>query len=226
MAPIACSERKKNEMSGNKKSAKSTRKTVKPDVQKPGRSAPSVTSKPIIVTNRPILKDPMMVSGASRAEEADKKNLAHVSEPRLEPIDEKPAETETPKSAKPEVVAPDKEPREADPTAKAEPESPVEKTVPENQKADSGIDAKPDKKDDKGVGEQAQAVRDAAVQELIESRRYELPINAVEKRKAKHFVILGILLAVILALVWADIALDAGLIRIDGVKPVTHFFSN
>jgi hypothetical protein len=39
-------------------------------------------------------------------------------------------------------------------------------------------------------------------------------------------VALGVVLAIVLALAWADIALDAGLIQINGVKPVTHFFSN
>ena len=36
---------------------------------------------------------------------------------------------------------------------------------------------------------------------------------------AKRIVILGVLLAVLLALAWVDIALDAGLVNVNGVKP-------
>jgi hypothetical protein len=39
-------------------------------------------------------------------------------------------------------------------------------------------------------------------------------------------VLLGIVLAVVLAVAWVDVALDAGLIQLGSVKPVTHFFSN
>jgi hypothetical protein len=38
--------------------------------------------------------------------------------------------------------------------------------------------------------------------------------------------LLGILLVVVLAVAWVDIALDAGLVEIGNVKPMTHFFSN
>jgi hypothetical protein len=39
-------------------------------------------------------------------------------------------------------------------------------------------------------------------------------------------VALGVLLSLVLILAWADIALDAGIIQLGNVKPVTHFFSN
>lgn len=37
------------------------------DVAKPGKSAPAPTSKPIIITNRPVLKDPMMSEGSDQS---------------------------------------------------------------------------------------------------------------------------------------------------------------
>jgi hypothetical protein len=73
---------------------------------------------------------------------------------------------------------------------------------------------------------EALAKHDEAIQQLVDSKQYFLPINAVEKRKTRHFVILGVLLSVLLLLAWGDIALDAGLIQISGIKPATHFFSN
>jgi hypothetical protein len=89
-------------------------------------------------------------------------------------------------------------------------------------------DAKP--KTDKAADDKQQAAElakhEAATQKLIESEQYFLPINSVEKRKARRFVVLGIVLALLLAIAWADIALDAGLIHIHGVKAFTHFFSS
>ena len=68
--------------------------------------------------------------------------------------------------------------------------------------------------------------RQAAIDKLTDNKKYYLPINAVEKRRSRRFVILGIILSLLLILAWADIALDSGLIHINGIKPLTHFFSN
>jgi len=73
---------------------------------------------------------------------------------------------------------------------------------------------------------EAQAKHDEAIQKLIDAKQYFLPINAVELRKTKHFVVLGVIFSLLLLVAWADIALDAGLVQIPGIKPVTHFFSN
>lgn len=188
-------------MSSDKKPAKETRKASKPDVERPGKSAPSGTSKPVIVTNRPILKDPMMVEADTSNEDEEQENLAHSSGPKLQPLEE----------PKEQPTKPDKK-EDKQPTKEAPQAPEAQNTEP------------PEEKPEKEVAEQPG--RDAAVEELINSRKYELPINAVEKRKAKHFVVLGVLLAVLLALAWADIALDAGLVHINGIQPVTHFFSN
>ncbi|HEX8182640.1 MAG TPA: hypothetical protein VF575_03490 [Candidatus Saccharimonadales bacterium] len=61
---------------------------------------------------------------------------------------------------------------------------------------------------------------------LVEQKSYFLPINAVEKRRSKHVFIFGLILIILLALLWIDLALDAGFIMIDGIRPITHFFSN
>jgi hypothetical protein len=177
----------------------------KPDVGHPDKSAPPTTSKPVIVTNRPILKDPMMIDENSDADSDGKGKLAHTDAPTLQPP-EASSESGAEKS-KPE---PPKESPQTEPEASSEPE-------PETPKQD-------DNDNDQEAVKQTQ--HSVAIQELIDSRKYELPINAVEKRKTKHFVVLGVVLAVFLALVWVDIALDADLIHISGIKPVTHLFSN
>jgi hypothetical protein len=282
-------------------------KTKKPDggkaiidVAHPGKSAPSANSKSVIVGNRPLLKDPMMVdepnsqsydsTDSSLAKVSNKSGVQPLTAPLLET--EKPDETNTPpEAAKPseensgpslkaiEAVEPDKTlPEAEDETVadqqsaadqSAEPPKPAE--TPDDKAdgaADDGPDdheseagqpqpkesEKPDQSDqpapskpetkpaetnggeptpqskDKAKQTEAEAdqetKRQAAIDKLTDNKKYYLPINAVEKRRSRRFVILGIILSLLLILAWADIALDSGLIHINGIKPLTHFFSN
>lgn len=216
-------------MSDDKKPAKNTKKPSKPDVEKPGKSAPSPTSKPVIVTHRPIMKDPMVVTDDDGAgEKKGKEDLAHTTGPKLQPLHKTEEKAEDKAEDQADEKAPESVEEKPGPQDEA-PEAPTEnsESKTENEPAaqeDSQGEAKTQQKADVEASQKKEQA--AAVQKLIESRRYELPINAVEKRKTKRFVVLGILLAILLVLVWADIALDAGLIKVNGVKPVTHFFSN
>lgn len=198
-------------MSKDKKPARASDKKAKPDVSRPGRSAPSSTSRPVIVTNRPILKDPMVINVKSDDDSPGEDNLTHAGAPKLQPLGTEPVQ----EPAEEKASSPSSEPEAKLGAVPAD--DPVREPKPESE-------PKSDEKDEIEAAEHAK--QQAAVQELVDSRKYELPINSVEKRKAKHFVVLGILLAVLLALAWGDIALDAGLIHVNGVKPATHFFSN
>lgn len=226
-------------MSESKKSTKSTKKTVaKPDVEQPGKSAPAATSKPVIVTHRPIMKDPMMVEDDESTGNAPKEDLAHAIGPKLQPLS-KPEEPEAgPKTNKEEpaaepdssesetakpAVEPEKKPENEPEAPEPDEGEPDEDRVPESRPAGQDSAEPKQKAEADAARKKEQAI---AVEKLIMSGKYRLPINSVEKRKTKRFVALGILLAIILVLVWADIALDAGLIKAGGVKPVTHFFSN
>jgi hypothetical protein len=237
------------------------------DVSKPGKAAPADNSKSVIVTSRPIMKDPMVVEDQPEViEQAAQKITVKTGGKTIEPLsapeveqqvepklktDKKPTvadlsqaatvevEPETPKVDKPAPPAEDKpapeqetpaEPTPSAPEPAKEPEPapaapPSEPTPsdPESDKGDKGNEASLEAEEAKAA---EKAKHDQEVQKLIDSKQYFLPINAVEKRKSKRFVALGIVLSVILALAWADIALDAGLVQISGVKPVTHFFSN
>ena len=124
---------------------------------------------------------------------------------------------------------------------KPEPETPTKPDQPDQPPSDEtdGAESKPAEADtgeatsqSKEKAKQAEAEtnqeaqRQAAIDKLADSKKYYLPINAVEKRRSRRFVILGIILSLLLIVAWADIALDAGLIHVNGIKPVTHFFSN
>ncbi len=253
------------------------------DVEQPDKSPPSGNSKSVIVSNRPLLKDPMMleskpeIDGQPPVADDDKSSKepeAKLSDAptigsltatapllKTEEDDDQPEPAKTPEtkpdSEKPvETAAPPPEPAEADP-AEAAPEPPVAKPdkpeikpaaadkAEKPEKADKPEPPEPDKPEPEKPGSSGeespkstpdntrqaeieaaeQAKHQAGIDKLADSKKYFLPINAVEKRRSKRFVALGILLSLLLAAAWVNIALDAGLIELNGLKPLTHFFS-
>lgn len=226
--------------------AEADKKTGKPsgtkkiiDVAHPGESAPSGNSKSVIVNSRPLLKDPMVnePEADNAAKMPDKEPAKETAEPEFK---SKPEAELKPKPEK--TVKPPADTASADEPDTAEPDT-EQATEPDDKATDGNTDdedSKPETADDekqaadkgKDPAKQleaeavAEAEHQATIAKLVGSKQYYLPINTVEKRKAKRFVVIGILLAVILVLAWADIALDAGLIHVHGIKPVTHLFSN
>lgn len=258
------------------------------DVSHPDKTAPSGNSKSVIVTNRPIMKDPMVVDEAEGSEENSTEKLTAKTEAVISPPgdsnDQKDeSKSKSSKSKKsdtkdePELKAEDgkktiavlaeeaavkKEEKEADakdeqsdelpgPEIEDKPEikppepeedEPAEAKVPEPETEktdDPAEDEKPEDNTDGGQSKNDRTVteadaeeaakaekHDAAIKKLVDSKQFFLPINAVEKRRSKRVMALGIILSILLVLLWIDIALDASLIEIDGIKPVTHFFSN
>ncbi|PIZ62500.1 hypothetical protein COY17_02440 [Candidatus Saccharibacteria bacterium CG_4_10_14_0_2_um_filter_52_9] len=216
------------------------------DVAHPNTSLPADTSKPVIITNRTMVKDPMMVavSDGNNTEPSvpTVEKLEPLSAPLLEVLKDEPKAKTEPKSKpepKPEPSEPEPEPEPVAEVPAEEPElekpEQVEKTelAPEPEKATESEDAteeKPPADNKTPTQEKAEAnveqdKQRQSIQKLVDSKQYNLPINAVEQRRTKRFIVLGIVLCVVLALAWFEIALDAGLINIDGIKPFTHFFS-
>ena len=188
------------------------------DVTHPGKSAPSDSSKPVLVTNRPMLKDPMMVD-----EDENTKTEGMPSRETVTVTKNKPAVDPLKATALPPPDSTEKSPagpaKPSETTKSAEPATPA-------KDGDDEPSAAEQTEQQLAAEAEADAKHDAEIQKLVEAKQYFLPVNAVEKRRSQRVVILGIVLSVVLALAWADIALDAGLIQIGGVKPVTHFFSN
>jgi len=230
-----------------KKSGANAAKAAKPakaapivDVAHPGKTAPPANSKSVIIRSGPILKDPMVVDEITESEDVSDKG-ADTDKPALRsptaPLlpSEKPAEATEITDLVP-AVKPDK-PSPADSSDKAaKPDPPAESTATKAKPAktaesdttdDESAPAK-DTKDAKAIEAAAaeEAKHQDAIDKLAESKQYYLSINTVEKRRSRRFVALGIILSLLLILAWADIALDAGIIHVNGVKPVTHFFSN
>lgn len=251
------------------------------DVIAPGKAAPSPTGRPIIVSNRPMIKDPMEPSTKSRpttvppveggtshvgrsigVEPESKLSSAEQSpDPMVSAIgagmpskdDKEPGDV--PAAAEPTrpapVVMPPKDPAPELAPAKsattgseavaitAQPPAPSPDPMP--AAADSIADDDVGKKDssidrpqpgDVAAAEKASAAEKAAVAEraaqekIIASGQYYLPIAGAGRQRGVQRAVLILLLVVLLGLAWLDIAMDAGIIHIHGVQPVTHFFSN
>lgn len=172
--------------------------------QKPAVTPESESHK-IIVTHRSVIK----------------------AEPSTAPEVGLPVKAATPKAAaviepvKPVAPAPTTVSKKIEPLTPPEPITAEEEAEPEQAEpaADPAINAI--------VNEEAEASKSSArLTELVENGTYFLPINSREKRRAKRTAIAGTALIVLLGAAWVNIALDAGLIAINGVEPLTHFFSD
>lgn len=216
-------------------------KTVKPpaksaakvfDVAKPGKSMATATSRPVIVSNGPLLPDPMMSDGSSDArpgvgnsprltikplsddDGTDKKVAVN-----KKPVEEAPAaEAEAPKDVpKDEPQAPETEEKVEEPA----PETSETEEVP----ADIGGDTPPSLENKAQKEAEAAAKQQAELDKLTESRDYFLPINAVERRRSKVVVWSLLVLSLVLGLVLVNFLLDADVLTINGVKPLTNLFN-
>lgn len=203
--------------------------------------------KPGIVAHRPVLRahnDGDAANGvdtdssSDRPSESDKEKMAHSAGVTLTPIEsfdesdgpknkragtpDRPTEEEAPDTGGNDTVAepPPKTDRDIAPAS-----PPANENIPDKQSPSSANPAKDAKQQEEAEAAE-KAERDRQVQGLITSRRYELPIKTVEDRQTRRFVLLGTGLAVILIVLWLDIALDAGLIHMGGLHAPTHFFSN
>lgn len=271
-------------------SKKSSKKII--DVSHPGKTAPAGNSKSVIVSNRPIMKDPMVVdqdespetlpeapltprkSGeaviqplseeevktspklnktsdskdekdkqdsksdgkktiAELAVEADAKAEEQTSDKATEKTESEPepeVQTETEASEKTiEPLSPvddeSKSAPQSGPAADPEPASEDKDSIPDERDKNADQSASRSVTEAEEAEAAAKAKRDNELQKLVTSKKYFLPINAVEKRRSKRVILFGVALSLILILAWVDIAIDAGLINV-GVKPLTHFFSN
>lgn len=171
------------------------------DVAHPNNSAPSDTSKPVIVANRAILRDPMMTANSPTDNVA---SVQPANKLNIQPPATIGTEVATEIKSEPTTVS------EVQPSNSAGAAPPDAKTATEQQSAEAEILAK----------------RDAELQALVDSKRYFLPIDAVEQQQTKQFIIIGVVVSLVLVLIWLDLALDAGLIKLGGLKALTHFFTS
>lgn len=78
--------------------------------------------------------------------------------------------------------------------------------------------------DAKKKADDAEAARVAEQEQIIASRRYYLPVTNTDARRGAARSLLVLLLVLVLTAVWFDVVLDAGILHIGGLQPLTHFF--
>lgn len=206
------------------------------DIAHPGTTKPSDNSKNVIVNNRATLKDPM-VAGSTRPEiipekeasDTDSTKQVKAESPTIKPLNLPDENTGDAPEAEP--VAQDTSNENDIISNKAdEPEVAGESVydlVPESSKTGDEQSADAAQKILEAEAEK-KAAHDAEIQKLVDSKDYYLDINVshAQKKQTKKFIIIGAVLGVVLLLAWLDIALDASIIHIGGLKSLTHFFSS
>jgi hypothetical protein len=199
------------------------------DVTSPGKTAPSASSRPIVVTNRSVLaSDPMIVEAKpTPGSDASSDVMMHRTAKTIEPmaadaqvavVGNAPlAETALVQMTAPETITPpepvQEEPKTLTPPAAAPaPEEPLRDAEAAASAAESEAVA-------------AEEARQQKLEELVETRAYAVPINAVQRKRSRMFIAAMCILAVVLALVLVDAVLDANIIKLPNGIPHTHFFS-
>jgi hypothetical protein len=225
------------------------------DVAGPDTSAAEPSARPILVTNRPIMKDPMVVEKEKNNEENEelasnttKKLATGSSKSRIEPLsaptipeetksteaeskidepknsDEEKPKTDDTESAEVTKSQDEQEPPKKDREEPKNTESTESDTGPSEDQEPSKPESKsPEQKETEEAVKKAE--HEAAIQKIVDSKKYYVPVNTVEKRRSKRFVALGALLSLFLIIAWLDVALDAGLVNLSTNLPHTHFFS-
>lgn len=206
------------------------------DVAKPGKTPASASARPIIVTHKPMVDDPMVSKGQPAKADDEKPSGEPVTknsdvpmshgEKILEPLHEdtaaEPKEAAAAEEAKDEAVS-------ETPTEQAD--APVEKTKedkPAEQPSDaaaSDINAAAEELNEKKVKQEAEAKenkeeieRQEKVSKLIEEKQYYVKVGeAHHKRQSKSVGV--ILLCLLLVLIAVYLAIDAGLIKTDFELP-------
>lgn len=170
------------------------------DVAKPGETAATANSRPIILNKSPAIQDPMVnkVDEESKAEpaivapSASRKVISPLG-PEDSPTEVTDHAEQTDKSTEPEPETPESQPKtdaeiEADEvSAKATEKAADTKQLEEDQK------------------------RQELVEKLVKSKQYFVPIGAVSKRRNNR-ILASILILVLLVFIGGVAAIDAELI--------------
>ncbi len=188
------------------------------DVAKPVKSAAPATPA-ALVTNRPVLSDSgaVDVSGdeAMASGEVKPQPAATGGHLKIQPLNP---------DTKPESDTPPANSNEETATDNSKDSSPVVNDSIDDDADDTATRGKAPNAEDEDLAAKRAAERQAQLDKIAEARTYYLPINQVVRRRSRHVAAAGLVLIVCLGIAWADVALDAGLITIPGVKAPTHFF--
>lgn len=199
------------------------------DITPPGESEPETSSRPVLVTHRPMVLDPMVKDDAKEVVDIEEKTpeepVVH-GEKVIKPLSES------------EAAAPDEsEESESDEPAKEESSSSAEATEDDGSSGDKGDlssealakeeaaiveavadQATEDKKKKNKTSDEEKALQET-VQKHIADKKYFVPIGkATRRRKNRRALVVLFLLILVTAGGYA--AIDAGYIKTDIKLPI------
>lgn len=207
------------------------------DVLHPDEAMPSTTSRPVIVTNRPMVGGDPMISSQETPETPTSANSLLTAPPvnrqakDVAPLHAADAvkTSEAPAPKQKDEVSEEAE-KPAEKIAEPKPEPPANENVEaEHSKPMDKTASIATVDDDQDIVETeaalqaktAEQARQEELEALILKGTYHLPINKVARRKME--LVLSSLLILLLLLALLDLLLDMGLLKLSGV-PHTNFF--
>ncbi|HSX44943.1 MAG TPA: hypothetical protein VLF39_02415 [Candidatus Saccharimonadales bacterium] len=195
------------------------------DITKPGKSAPSSTGRPIIVTNRSIVKDPTLKQGEHAStdpevsDDDDSEDLKTVSNQAkdLEPVEEEPSDNKEAQSEE------DKQEQDSETDKEDDKKSEIDDSKPPetNLEIDASVN---DKK-----RENKQTIADKNHQEMVEKLvaegKYVIPIGQSKQSRNTQTLILLIIVSLIVFVIIGDLLIDSGAIKTNA-KPIVNLINN
>ncbi len=211
--------------SSDKSSAKASKKTM--DVSKPGDSTPDTSSRPVIVSHRPMVQDPMFKNSDPTPEVNANARSGAIARNNnvIQPIEkDKTKEYEnietSEKTETTEKPVSDQE-TSVDNATESEKADKNEEVAGENDEAavvDAVVDqAAADKKKQNQKNDEETA-RQAAIDKLVAEKKYFVPIGQVSKRRNRRVSL--IILGLIILVVGLYLVADADLIEIPFTLPL------
>lgn len=205
--------------------AKKSQSTKSMDISKQGSITPDTTSRPVIVTHKPVVNDPM-VKSEKETEKVDNpsQSITSTHNKVIKPLtdeenlaEEQIKSEETRDEAQPTEVA--SSTTESNP---AEPETKPDETIDETNSDSAIVDeiasqAGKNKKPDPKI-EEANKKKLADIQKLIDDKKYFLPIDQIAHKRNQITLIIIIVLTLLLAGLY--IAIDAELLDLGISLPV------
>ena len=199
------------------------------DISKPGKRSPDTTSRPIIVTNRSIVKDPTL----RRAEETvSDLEVSYVKKSEAQALVSNQAKT-----IKPPVTR-DEEDNTQEPKKESEPEltEDTEEGKKDDQQAidedkqelpSENQDLDPSQAEKKKQHQQSQEekVHQAMVEKLVAEGKYTRPIGQVKRRRNTRKLLLLLLVILIVGVIAGDLLIDAGVIKTN-TNPLVDLIKN
>jgi hypothetical protein len=204
------------------------------DVKRPEKITPPATARPIIVTNHPTMaNDPMMAPTAVEEKPADPlgETLNHTGK-IIAPLDSSPKDAAEQPAAElvqtpPEAEQTQAEAKAEEKAAEPKPSAPTHEEASDLPAEDTHSKRDPDAAQtaEEAAAAEAQAKRDAELGALIDSGKYAVPINAVQRHRSQVNTLVLCVLALVLLLALVDAVADIGLVAVPSSAPHTHFFS-